>query len=228
MRIFFPNFTDTYGWTKLRAETIGKGRNMQHTPTHIGIIPDGNRRWAMRHGLRKEEGYEYGLRPGLALLRAAKKRNIREITYYGFTADNCKRPKEQVAAFAKACCDAAKLIENEGVSLYIAGNTDSKCFPPQLLGYTERQNGQNGAMKVNLLVNYSWENDLKNNWHSRVIPRVDLVIRWGGMRRLSGFLPLQTVYSDFYIVDDLWPDFEEKHLDDALDWYSRQDVTLGG
>jgi len=48
------------------------------------------------------------------------------------------------------------------------------------------------------------------------------------MRRLSGFLPLQTVYADFYIVDDLWPDFQEKHVSDALQWYQKQDVTLGG
>lgn len=201
---------------------------MQRTPIHIGIIPDGNRRWATGRGLPKEEGYAYGLRSGLSLLRAAKQRNIREITYYGFTADNCKRPKEQVTAFSQACCAAVKLIENEGVSLYITGNTRSKCFPPQLLGYTERKRAEKGETRVNLLVNYSWENDLKGGWHSREIPRIDLVIRWGGMRRLSGFLPLQTVYSDFYVVDDLWPDFREEHLDAALGWYACQDVTLGG
>ena len=54
------------------------------------------------------------------------------------------------------------------------------------------------------------------------------MIRWGGMRRLSGFLPLQTVYADFYIVDELWPDFKEKHFLDALKWYRKQDITLGG
>ncbi len=55
-----------------------------------------------------------------------------------------------------------------------------------------------------------------------------MVLRWGGMRRLSGFLPLQTVYSDSYIIDDLWSDFDEKHLDAALDRYSRRYITLGG
>ena len=69
---------------------------------------------------------------------------------------------------------------------------------------------------------------MKNHWASRNIPRIDLVVRWGGMCRLSGFLPLQTVYSDFYIVKDLWPDFRQEHLEDALAWYQQQDVTLGG
>ena len=57
---------------------------------------------------------------------------------------------------------------------------------------------------------------------------IDLVIRWGGRRRLSGFLPVQTVYSDFYVLDDYWPDFKPQHFYDALEWYSKQDITLGG
>ena len=91
-----------------------------------------------------------------------------------------------------------------------------------------RQPAQNGQTAVNFLVNYGWEWDMRNNWASRDIPRIDLVIRGGGMRRLSGFLPLQTVYADFYIVDDLWPDFQEKQFQNALQWYQKQDVTLGG
>lgn len=201
---------------------------MYHSATHIGIIPDGNRRWATQNGLKKEDGYGYGLLPGLRLLRAAKQRGVKELTYYGFTVDNCKRPKAQVEAFTDACYNAVKLIEEEDVSLYVVGNTRSACFPSRLLPYTHRKDSQDGKMRVNFLVNYGWEWDMKNGWLSRDIPKIDMVIRWGGMRRLSGFLPLQTVYSDFYVIDDLWPAFEEKHLDDALEWYKRQDMTLGG
>ena len=119
------------------------------------------------------------------------------------------------------------MIEDEGVSLRVVGNTNSPCFPSQLIPYTQNKVDED-KMKVNFLVNYGCEWDMRNNWASKEIPRIDLVIRWGGMRRLSGFLPLQTVYSDFYIVDDLWPEFKESHIDDALEWYSHQDVTLGG
>ena len=201
---------------------------MYRTPKHIGIIPDGNRRWATQNGMKKEEGYEHGLLPGLKLLRAAKKRGVKELTYYGFTVDNCKRPQAQVAAFSDACYKAVKLIENEGVNVCVVGNTKSSCFPSRLLPYTQRDDSPDGKMRVNLLVNYGWEWDMKNGWASKQIPRIDMVIRWGGMCRLSGFLPLQTVYSDFYIVKDLWPNFQEKHFDDALAWYSKQDITLGG
>lgn len=63
---------------------------------------------------------------------------------------------------------------------------------------------------------------------SQEISRMDLVIRWGGRRRLSGFLPVQSVYSDIYVVEDYWPDFKREHVEEALKWYSVQDVTLGG
>lgn len=204
---------------------------MKRVPKHIGIIPDGNRRWAERNGLKKEGGYAYGLEPGLRLLKTAKEQGIQELTYYGFTVDNCKRPKEQVNAFSKACVEAVKMIEQENVELYVVGNANSPCFPAELLPYTGRRNQPDssyGTLRVNFLVNYGWEWDMKNGWASNAIPRIDMVIRWGGMCRLSGFLPLQTVYSDFYIVKELWPDFQEKQFIDALEWYQEQDITLGG
>ena len=63
---------------------------------------------------------------------------------------------------------------------------------------------------------------------SKEISRMDLIIRWGGRTRLSGFLPAQSVYSDFYVVNEYWPDFQEEHFLAALRWYQDCDVTLGG
>ena len=204
---------------------------MKRIPKHIGIIPDGNRRWAKGNGLKKEDGYAYGLEPGLKLLQTARNHGIEELTYYGFTVDNCKRPKEQVTAFSQACIKAVRMIEQENVELFVIGNTNSSCFPTELLPYTECRRPpicSKDTLRVNFLVNYGWEWDMKNGWASSEIPRIDLVIRWGGMCRLSGFLPLQTVYSDFFIVKELWPDFQEKQFTDALQWYQKQDITLGG
>ena len=202
---------------------------MARLPNHVGIIPDGNRRWANGRGLKKEEGYAFGLNAGIDLLRAARKRGIRELTYYGFTVDNCKRPKEQVSAFSRACVKAAEMILAEGACLTAVGNTKSPCFPSELLPYTRRRMpSRQDEMRVNLLVNYGWEWDVKNGFASRDLPRIDLVVRWGGMSRMSGFLPIQTVYSDICVLEELWPDFEESQFDRALEWYRRQDVTLGG
>ena len=68
-------------------------------PKHIGIIPDGNRRWALTNNLSKEEGYEHGVNPGLQLFKLCQKENIEEITFYGYTVDNTKRPTIQKEAF---------------------------------------------------------------------------------------------------------------------------------
>jgi undecaprenyl diphosphate synthase len=55
-----------------------------------------------------------------------------------------------------------------------------------------------------------------------------MIVRWGGCRRLSGFLPIQSVYADFYVFDDYWPDYQTPQLFEALEWYQTQEVTLGG
>ncbi|MBC2579798.1 undecaprenyl diphosphate synthase family protein [Clostridium sp. DJ247] len=211
-------------------------------PNHIGIIPDGNRRWATENGLTKEQGYGPGLRPGMELFKICKELGIKELTYYGFTTDNTKRPSIQTKAFTLACIKAVQMLTKEDACLLVVGNTSSPMFPKELLPFTTRKQFGKGGIKVNFLVNYGWEWDLGevNNMDTRNrntitgylksfdITRVDLIIRWGGRRRLSGFLPVQSVYSDFYIIDDYWPDFKPSHFFDALSWYDKQDVTLGG
>ncbi len=202
-------------------------------PRHVGIIPDGNRRWAAGRGMGKEMGYAYGLQPGVKALRKLRTMGVEEVTYYGFTVENCKRPSKQVEAFRRACVDAVEKIASDGVSLLVVGNHRSSCFPKELAAYTKRRAVGGGGMNVNFLVNYGWQWDVEGfqkegALRSHDVSRVDLVIRWGGMRRLSGFLPIQSVYADFYVVDALWPDYEEHHIEEALSWYDRQDVTLGG
>lgn len=204
-------------------------------PKHIGIIPDGNRRWALEKGMEKEDGYHHGISPGMTLYRMCREMGIEEMTFYGFTVDNTKRPSRQRVAFSNACVDAVKVLSRENAELLVLGNTNSPMFPEALLPYTTRQIFGSGGMKINFLINYSWEWDLgfRNGklgsaLGSKDVSRMDLIIRWGGRRRLSGFLPIQSVYSDIYVVDDFWPDFREQHVLDALEWYGKQDVTLGG
>ena len=210
-------------------------------PDHIGIIPDGNRRWAESKGMAKEKGYALGLDPGLELFRLCREVGIKEVTSYGFTVDNTKRPSVQREAFTDACIRAVEIISKEDAALLVLGNTDSAMFPKELLPYTTRKTFGKGGIKVNFLVNYGWEWDMSdmktadpdqvkisNCLKSYEISRMDLIIRWGGRRRLSGFLPVQSVYSDIYVVEEYWPDFKPEHFYQALKWYQEQDVTLGG
>lgn len=204
-------------------------------PKHIGIIPDGNRRWAVGHGMGKDAGYESGISPGMTLYHICKELGVEELTFYGFTVDNTKRPRNQRLAFTKACVEAVEEIAAEDTQVLVLGNSKSNMFPKELLPYTSRSNTESGGMKINFLVNYSWEWDLglREKREGGIlatsdVSRIDLIIRWGGRSRLSGFLPVQSVYSDLYVIDDYWPDFKPQHVEDALHWYQKQDITLGG
>jgi len=216
---------------------------LKRVPRHIGIIPDGNRRWAQSRGLLREQGYDFGLEPGKRLFREVLKFGIEEVSFYVFTQENTRRARAQVEAFRAACLAATAWLQQQEVSLLVVGDDTSPLFPPPLKDFTRRRNGSDHQLKVNFLVNYSWKWDLaqalkaNGNGHrrdpmsalgSREVSRVDLVIRWGNRSRLSGFLPLQAAYADLYVVDALWPDFEEAHFHQALRWYAAQDVTLGG
>ena len=210
-------------------------------PEHVGIIPDGNRRWSEQNGMPKEKGYEKGIDPGLTLFKLCQQTGIKEVTYYGFTTDNTKRPAEQKKAFTDACIRAVEILSAEDAALLVLGNSDSPAFPKELIPYTKRRTFGKGGIKVNFLVNYGWEWDLNilkmadpaqknivDHIHSAEVSRIDLIIRWGGCRRLSGFLPVQSIYADLYVIDDYWPDFKPEHFYQALSWYQEQDVTLGG
>ena len=211
-------------------------------PRHIAVIPDGNRRWAQARGLPKAAGYAAGIQPGLDLCDLCLELGIAEMTAYGFTADNTKRPVVQRLAFQAACVDGVRRLADRDVALLVVGNRDSPMFPPELAPYTTREPLGRSLMRANMLVNYDWQWDLGQaltNGHagkrdllsaigSADVSRVDLVIRWGGRRRLSGLLPIQTVYADFCVLDDLWPDFTPHQFFQALRWYEQQEITLGG
>ena len=213
-------------------------------PKHIAIIPDGNRRWAQERNMEKEAGYAFGIPAALQLCDACIALGIEEVTAYGFTQDNTRRPMVQREAFQQAIVDSVEEFAQREIALLVVGDTTSPMFPPELLPLTTRQTFGRGVIRANFLVNYDWLWDLRQaieaartstsrrdfmeTLGSADIPRIDLIIRWGGRRRLSGMLPVQSVYADFYVLDEFWPDFQDEHLYRALSWYQHQDVTLGG
>ena len=250
-------------------------REKLRIPRHLGFIPDGNRRWAEKRGLSKAEGYAAGVEPGLQLLDLCRELGVAEVSIYGFTQDNTRRAREQTQAFQSACVQFAEQVARRGMSLYAVGNSTSPLFPAELLPYAAPPLcAAPEQLRVNLLVNYDWEWDLKamlrcpceqdaketavntgnskhpsakanssksnlpksNPSHGKIagylasanVSRMDLIVRWGGRRRLSGFLPIQSVYADVYVEDTLWPDYAPEQFLAALRWYAVQDVTLGG
>lgn len=212
------------------AHAAGTGpKNQKGLPSHIGFIPDGNRRWAAERHLPQEDGYAHGIPPGVALFETCRQLGIEEVSVYGFTQDNTRRPTAQTERFRAACVQFALEIARRDAALLVVGDERSAQFPPELVPFRTRQGK---GIKVNFLVNYGWEWDLDGLRDGALcsadVSRIDLVVRWGGGRRLSGFLPAQSVYADIYVVDAFWPNFETAHFDSALAWYRQQDRTLGG
>jgi len=213
-------------------------------PRHVSFIPDGNRRWAEARGLSRAEGYAHGIERGVALLGLCEELGIEEVSIYGFTKENVRRPSDQVEAFRAACTEFAYRATAAGAAVLAVGDAESAVFPQELRPFAKHRS--EGSLRVNLLVNYSWQWDLHFAMeHARTnggvsysgvpralasgdVSRVDLVVRWGGRRRLSGFLPVQCAYADFYVIDTLWPDSQPEEFLDALEWYQRQDITMGG
>jgi undecaprenyl diphosphate synthase len=226
----------------LNAPTFIERPVFRRLPQHIAIIPDGNRRWAQDRGWPKERGYEHGILPGLTLFEEGARLGIEEVSVYAYTQDNTKRPRVQVEAYQRAVLDFVALLKERNAAFQVIGDAGSPLFPLDLLPYCDSP-GVSCKPKVNLLVNYGWKWDLETGARrmaegqvksltegmgSRDVSRIDLVIRWGGRRRLSGLLPVQAVYADFYVIDDYWPDFTMDQFYQALEWYQDQDVTLGG
>jgi undecaprenyl diphosphate synthase len=214
---------------------------LSRIPRHLGVIPDGNRRWAQAQGLGKHEGFAAGVAPGLQLLEVCRGLGIEEVSVYGFMRGSARRPTEQVKAFASACVDLAERITALGAALKVVGDMTSSAFPEELKRFSVRSSGD---IRVNLLANYSWQWDLRaapqarerpfgaaqratgDHFASSDISRVDLIVRWGGKQRLSGFLPIQSAHADLYVIDTLWPAMSLEELFDALEWYERQEIPL--
>ena len=215
----------------LAGAPIAASRAVRRRPRHVGFIPDGNRRWATARERPKREGYAAGIAPGLVLLDQCRRLRIDEVSVYGFTKENVHRPSDQVQAFRDACTEFAHLALAANAALHVIGDADSTVFPPLLRKYTVGRTS--GDIRVNLLVNYGWQWDLSRAGRngelaSAQASRIDLVVRWGGRRRLSGFLPMQCAYADIFVLDTLWPDMVPGDLLQALTWYEAQDITLGG
>ena len=213
------------------------GTRFSRMPRHVGLIPDGNRRWARERGLPVAAGYMAGVHKGLQMLRDCSDLGMEEVSVYGFTQDNTKRPKDQRIAFAGACVAFVEAALKYDIALLVVGDSTSPMFPEELKPFVSQRQGK--GLLVNMLVNYGWEWDLKTAFASgqkRVldglassqVSRIVMVMRWGGCRRLSGFLPVQSVYSDFYVVDEYWPEYEVDQVLAALTWFQSQEQTLGG
>jgi len=203
---------------------------------HVGIIPDGNRRWAKLRGLTLRDAYEAGYAKLKEVLRWLLDYDVKYLSFYAMSRDNCiKRGEEErgilLGLLERAVRDIEeeRILEEHDARLLISG--DLSLLPERLRLSLESLAGKRreGRRTVHVGICYSIQWELKANppFPTLKLPPIDLVIRTGGMRRISGFFPLLVEYAELYFTDTLWPDFTRKELEEAIEWFKRQVRNFG-
>ena len=226
--------------------------DMQNLPVHIGIIMDGNGRWAKKRMLPRIMGHRAGVDALKRVTKSAKKLGIKVISYFAFSTENWKRSKEEVYGIFDLILKHLK----ENYDEFVNGNTkimtmgDISKLPKELyellLDVTEKTKN-NTDFIVNIALNYGSRSelaraftnlakkgkvditvdDIKNELYTANLPDPDLIIRTSGEKRLSNFMLFQSAYSELYFPKIHWPDFDEKQLKKAIIEYQSRDRRFG-
>ncbi|MHD0319166.1 isoprenyl transferase [Fusobacterium sp. THCT1E2] len=221
-------------------------------PSHIAIIMDGNGRWAERRGLPRTLGHKEGAVALRKIITYAGEIGIKYLTVYAFSTENWKRSKDEVDAlmflFKTYLKNEEKNIMKNNVRFLVSGRKEG--VSPSLLEAIknlEDKSKNNTGLTLNIAFNYggraeiidavnsilkSKEDHIDEENFSKYlysdIPDPELLIRTSGEFRISNFLLWQIAYSEIYITEALWPDFDEKELDKAIESYNGRDRRFGG
>lgn len=239
------------------AETSTQPPEKELLPRHIGIIMDGNRRWARKRLLPVELGHQAGAKVVGKIIRHCKALGIPYLTFYTLSTENWKRPQKEVDALLSILRQYLSDMDQylrENARLRVLG--DPAPLPPDLresIQRAEEASRNNTAITVNLALNYGGraeilhgvkallrdhmeqgldperltEEDLSQRLYTAGEPDPDLIIRPSGEQRLSNFLLWQSAYSELVFLEVLWPDFTPEHLNYALCQYARRDRREG-
>ena len=225
----------------------------KNIPKHVAVIMDGNGRWAKQRGLLRVEGHKKDADTLEKILRHSVTREVRNLTVYAFSTENWKRPKAEVSAlmrlFSKYLDSKKEELKKQGVRLVVSGSKEG--ISDKLLkkiNETEKYLSDCNVLTFNIAFNYGGrkeiidginkllkeeksevtEDTFKNYLYQPDIPDPELVIRTSGEFRVSNFLLWEVAYSEFYITDTFWPDFDEDEYDKALEWFNNRERRFGG
>lgn len=217
-------------------------------PQHLGIIMDGNRRWAKKHGLASIKGHQAGYKKAKEIIDWCKDSEIKILTLFSFSTENWQRPKIEVNFLMRllelVLTKDIKELHKNNIRLQIIGRKEG--LPERLreiIKKAENLTKDNNGFFLNLAINYGGRQEIvdafnkiiKNapkkiteeliseNIYTSGLPDPDFIIRTSGEHRLSGFLLWQSAYSELYFTEKLWPDFSRKDFEGALlDFANRQ------
>ncbi len=226
---------------------------MKNAPACIGIIMDGNRRWAREHNLPTEEGHRLGYAKAKEAAQWCRDAGIKNMILYAFSNENWNRSPEEVGylvrIFKKVLIGEAEELRKEGGAIRFIG--DIARFGNDFEEETKRlenTNPDNPTMTVVIALSYGGraeivravntilsenksrsvtEEEFAAHLYTTGIPDPDLIIRTSGEERLSGFLPWQSVYSELFFVPMHWPALEKKDFEDILAEYAERERRHG-
>ena len=218
---------------------------------HVAFIMDGNGRWGKKKRKSRNLGHLAGVNTVKKIVDASIKLRIPIVTFYVFSTENWKRPKNEIRylfslieSFFKK--EISNVIKNK-IKIKIIG--ERKSLPKKLieiLTNAELKTKKNKGILVNLALNYGSkyeilrslkkiknkktinQKDISNNLFTKNIPDPEILIRTGGKKRLSNFMLWQLAYSELYFVKKLWPDFNKNDLMSILKDYKKIKRNFGG
>lgn len=224
-------------------------------PKHIGVIMDGNGRWAKKRGLPRSAGHSAGADTLKKIVTECNKMGIKYITVYAFSTENWSRPKEEVDFLMNLLLDylknAEKTLAGENVVIRAIGSRAelTEEIQEQIIK-TENFTKNNTGIVMNIALNYGGREEIINAvkkicdsgvaseeideklfesyLYTKDQPDIDLLIRTSGEQRLSNFLLWQNSYSEFWFTDKLWPDFKKADLYSAILDFQNRNRRFGG
>lgn len=219
----------------------------------VGIIMDGNRRWARARGLSSMEGHTAGLAKAKDIVRHAFSSNIETVILYAFSTENWSRPAPEVSylmdLFSGALMRELAELSREGIRIRFIG--DLARLPEKLREAMQKseQESNTGVSGRTLVIALSYggradilagvntllashapradEKMLQDAMWSHGLADPDIVIRTGGEKRLSNFLTWQTAYSELFFSDSFWPDFSREEFDTVLKSFATRERRRG-
>ncbi|MBR5236104.1 MAG: isoprenyl transferase [Clostridia bacterium] len=227
-------------------------------PKHVGIIMDGNGRWAQKRGLPRSAGHRAGAQNLKTITEFAGEMGIRYITAYAFSTENWKRPKEEVDALMQLLLDYLRdknQLAGKNVSIRVIG--DRSALSDEInreIDVIEDYTKDRDGMVLYLAINYGGRQEIaravnqlcreacdgtiepgqiseqmiSERVYTNDVPEADLIIRPSGELRLSNFLLWQSAYSEFWFSDICWPDFSTKDFTQAILDYQNRNRRFGG
>lgn len=227
--------------------------NFNKIPNHIGIIMDGNGRWATKRGLPRNFGHRAGVKAIERTILACQKFGIKFCTFFAFSTENWKRSKEEINGIFNLLREYLAGSENFFIKNKIKLNSIGVLspFPYDLqdaLKQTIEKTKEFDGLVVVLALNYGGRDDIVRAYNKLIkdgikqvdekiilnyldtsfLPEPDFVIRTSGEERISNFMLYQMAYSELYFPKVYWPDFGEKHLKKCLKIYQKRNRRYGG